>query len=218
MEENQLPVAPAETQTQNPEGNPGIQTRIDQITAEKYEAIARAKAAEAQVTAMLAQMQSQQAQPVQPQPVVDPLAQFRDKVDPVFFDMLKAQDEASRKQLAQVMAQNAAQVAALNVHQMAAQRKLPAEVAQRAVALAQGWRMQGHGFTEQDAIRFALGEHYEKLSATAQTFAHNPGQPPAPLQGQAPTPQYRLPTNFANLSADEQERAYESSGLLDQPL
>ena len=229
--ENQ-PSAQVDTVADETSGS-GVQKRIDEITAARRQAEEQNRQLQAQLmetSAQMAQlaMQARQAQQPPPQAPVDPLAQFKDSLDPTTAQAIQAAVEATRRQMqAQyepMFAQQAAQMAGYAVQAEAANIKgLPPEVTQRAAVLAADWRAKGLPFPVGDAINFALGEYQRgQLSKAAAVVGYDPRtQPPAVIPGYTPVPQTQaraLPQNFEQLNRAQQIAALEASGVLDAPL
>jgi hypothetical protein len=225
----------AQTDTGNePQENAGVKARIDQLVAQREQEKAAREALERQLmenTAQMAQMALQAQQrnaPPAPAPV-DPLQQFKDTLDPVAMQAIQAAvAETQRRmeaQFAPVLAQQAAQIAQMHVATEAANIKgLPAEVSQRAAALAADWRQKGLNLLPGDAINFALGEYQRgQLTRAAAVAGYNPAlAQPGLVQGYTPAPPQQqarsLPANFDSLNRNQQNAALEQAGILDQPL
>lgn len=230
--ENQ-PSAQVDTVVADESQGSGVQKRIDELTAARRQAEERERAVQQQLmetTAQMAQlaMQARQAQQPPPAPPPDPLAQFKDSLDPTTAQAIQAAVEATRRQMeaqyAPMFAQQAAQMAGYAVQAEAANIKgLPAEVTQRAAILAADWRSRGINLPVGDAINFALGEYQRgQLTKAAAVSGYDPSrQPPATIQGFTPAPQTQtraLPQNFDQLNRAQQNAALEAAGILDAPL
>lgn len=212
----------------------GLQARIDEIIAKQRQAEERAQSAEKQLletNARVAEMAIQANRPAAPVfAPVDPLAQFKDSLDPVAAQAIAAAvAETQRRmeaQYAPMFAQHAAQLAGMQVQaEAAAIPNLPKEVQQRAATLAAQWRQAGLNFPPGDALNFALGEYQRgQLLKAAPVMGYNPAaqQPTNVTPGFIPTPaaprSNALPANFDSLSRAQQNQLLESSGILDQPL
>lgn len=211
----------------------GVQTRINELTAARRQSEEREKALQTQLmetTAQMAQlaMQARQAQQPAPQAPVDPLAQYKDSLDPTVTAAIQAAvAETQRRMQAQyepMFAQQAAQMAGFAVQAEAANIKgLPPEVTQRAAVLAADWRSRGIQLPVGDAINFALGEYQRgQLTKAAAVSGYNPAaQSPGTIPGFTPAPQTQmraLPTNFDQLNRNQQNAALEAAGILDAPL
>ena len=222
------PIDPAEPVT-----GEGVQSRINELVAKQRQAEERATALQQQLmenTAQMAQMAMQRQQPVAPVAApVDPLAQFKDSLDPVAHAAIQAAVNATRQQMealyAPQFAQQAAQIAGFAVQsEAAAIPGLPREVAARAAQLAAQWRSAGINYPPGDAINFALGEYQRgQLAKAAPVAGYDPRNAgvPSVTQGYTPQPQTQaraLPSNFDQLSRTQQNAALEANGVLDQPL
>jgi uncharacterized protein YdhG (YjbR/CyaY superfamily) len=219
------------TGTETPAVNEGIQARINELVAKQRQAEEALKDRERQLMEQSAQMAqlALQNRPVAPAPVaVDPLAQFKDSLDPVAVQAIQAAVEATRKQMeaqyAPMFAQQAAQIAGFAVQQEAAAIPgLPKAVSDRAAQLAANWRAQGLQFPPGDALNFALGEYQRgQLLRAAPVMGYNPAAAnvPAVLPGYAPAPSVpktsALPANFDNLSRAQQMAALDAAGVGDE--
>jgi hypothetical protein len=231
MDTEQPSAQAAEGQDQAPQGG-GLQARIDELVAKQRQAEEGQKEAQRQLmetTAVMAQMAAQSQRQVAPAPVhVDPLAQFKDQLDPVAHAAIQAAVAETRRQMQAefqpVFAQQAAQLAGFAVRsEAAAIVGLPREVTDRAAMLAASWRAQGLPFPPGDAINFALGEYQRgQLSRAAPVIGYDPraalaqpnvsGFTPPPPAPRGPA----LPSNFDNLSRAQQNAALEQSGALDE--
>jgi hypothetical protein len=236
MDHAQSSAQTAEGTEQAPQ-NEGLQARINELVAKQRQEEEARKAAEQRLlenTAQMAQMamQAQQRQ-VAPAPVApaDPLAQYKDRLDPVMVEAIQAAIANTQRQVeaqyAPIFAQQAAQIAGFAVQAEAARVPgLPKEVSDRAANLAATWRSQGLNFPPGDAINFALGEYQRgQLLKAAPVLGYNPAaalptQVPPGFVPPPPSAQARstLPSNFDQLSRSQQNAALEASGALDQPL
>lgn len=211
----------------------GLQARIDEIIAKQRQAEERAQSAEKQLletNARVAEMAIQANRPVTPvYAPVDPLAQFKDTLDPVAAQAIAAAvAETQRRmeaQFAPMLAQQAAQIAGFAVQaEAAAIPNLPKEVQQRASMLAAQWRQAGLNFPPGDALNFALGEYQRgQLLKAAPVMGYNPAaQPSNVTPGFTPAPAVpksnALPANFDSLPRAQQNQLLEQSGILDTPL
>lgn len=230
--EHELPSAQATEQAPEQQPNEGIQARINELVAKQRQAEEALKERDRQLmeqTAQMAQlaMQARQVQAPPPAPV-DPLAQFKDQLDPVAHAAIQAAvAETQRRmeaQYAPMFAQQAAQIAGFAVQaEAAALPGLPKEVTNRAAQLAAQWRSQGLQFPPGDAINFALGEYQRgQLMRAAPVAGYNPAvQQPSVTPGYAPQPAATtraLPANFEQLNRQQQQAALEAAGVGDQPF
>ena len=231
--DNELPSAQAQVQP-NQESS-GIQSRIDELTARFRQAeennqklqqqIMEATAREAEAARRLADQVQRANAPVQ-QPI-DPLAAYRDKLDPVAIEALQRSNEAMQRQmeerLQKMQAQYEAQQATFAVRsEIASTPGIPPDVAAKAEQLMSAWRAQGWNVpTAKDAIHIALGQHYEssiRRAAPVLSYQQNhavpnvtPGFAPPP-----PTPRKGLPANFDSLAPDQQNLILEQNGVADE--
>lgn len=219
----------------NPQ-NEGLQARINELVAKQRQAEEIAAATQKQLieqSAQMAQMALQARQPVVPAaPPPDPLAQFKDQLDPVAAQAIQAAIAETKRQMeaqyAPMFAQQAAQLAGFAVQaEAAAIPNLPKEVKDRAAQLASNWRSQGLNFPPGDALNFALGEYQRgQLLKAAPVAGYNPAAAAAAQQNVTPgftppTPAPRttaLPSNFENLSRSQQLAALDAAGVGDLPL
>lgn len=228
--ENQASAQPIETTEATQ--NEGVQTRINELTAKfRHEQEAREqlqKQLVEQSTRMAEQallMQQAQARPAPAAPV-DPLAQFKDTLDPVTSQAIQAAiAETTRRmeaQYAPMFAQQSAQIAQFAVQaEVQAIPGVPKEVAVRASQLAAGWRQQGLNFPPGDALNFAMGEYYRgQLMKAAPVAGYNPAaqQVPQITPGMNPPPPVAraLPTNFDSLTRQQQNDFLEKAGISDE--
>lgn len=231
--EHELPSAQAPEQAPEQQPNEGIQARINELVAKQRQAEEALKERDRQLmeqTAQMAQlaMQARQVAVQPPPPPVDPLAQFKDQLDPVAHAAIQAAvAETQRRmeaQYAPMFAQQAAQIAGFAVQaEAAALPGLPKEVTNRAAQLAAQWRSQGLQFPPGDAINFALGEYQRgQLMRAAPVAGYNPAvQQPSITPGFAPQPAATtraLPANFEQLNRQQQQAALEAAGVGDQPF
>lgn len=230
--EHELPSAQANEQAPEQQPNEGIQARINELVAKQRQAEEALREREKQLmeqTAQMAQLaiQARQVQAPPPAPV-DPLAKFKDQLDPVAHAAIQAAvAETQRRmeaQYAPMFAQQAAQIAGFAVQaEAAALPGLPKEVTNRAAQLAAQWRSQGLQFPPSDAINFALGEYQRgQLMRAAPVAGYNPAVQPSPVipgftPQQAATTR-ALPPNFDNLTRQQQQAALEAAGVGDQPF
>lgn len=213
--------------------NEGFQARINELVAKQRQAEEALKERDRQLmeqTAQMAQLAMQSRQVAAPPPApVDPLAQFKDQLDPVAHAAIQAAvAETQRRmeaQYAPMFAQQAAQIAGFAVQAEAtAIPGLPKEVTNRAAQLAAQWRSQGLNFPPGDAINFALGEYQRgQLVRAAPVAGYNPAAPQAAsvTPGFIPQPATTtraLPSNFENLNRTQQQAALDAAGVGDQPI
>lgn len=229
--DHEQPSAQAAEGEQAPQ-NEGFQARINELVAKQKAAEEAQRAAEQRLmenTAQMAQMAYQAQRPVAPVAApIDPLAQYKDQLDPVMTAAIQAAVADTRRQMQAefqpVFAQQAAQLAGFAVRsEAAAIVGLPKEVTDRAAMLAASWRAQGLPFPPGDAINFALGEYQRgQLSRAAPVLGYNPAnaQPGVTASGFIPPPPAprgnALPSNFEHLSRAQQNAALEQSGALDE--
>lgn len=223
-----------EVQPQEPQ-NTGFQARIDELTAKYRQSEENEKRLQAQLleaatkqAEFQAEMLRRQTQPQAAPIAADPLAPFRDQLEPTAVKaldaMMKAQNEQYAAQLAQIKRQTMSQQAVYNVRQVVQSTPgVDQEVAQRAEQLFTGWAQQGLPYTPEDALNFALGEQRRKSLFRAAPVMHLPqnGAPPVTPGGQqpqAPRTAPVLPSNFDALPRHEQNNLLEKSGRLDDAI
>lgn len=236
MEHEIQPSAQAtDTTSEQPQQGEGIQSRINELTAKFRQAEeANQKLAsqlmeqQAKYAAAL-EAQAYRAQAPAPQPPEDPLAPYRDQIDPTVAQAVQAAVNATRKQMEQqfnaVLQQQAVEQSAYAVRaEIASLPNVPTEVAQRAESLMRSWKSQGLPIVPQDAINFALGEYHRgQLLKAAPVRGYNPNAQVAPpvIPGGNPLPQAprsSLPANFDSLDYNQQNKLLEQMGVGDQPL
>ncbi len=214
--------------------NQGLQARIDELVKKAREAEERERETQQRLVEAAAQqaqmaMQLRSQPPAAPPPApVDPLAAYKDRLDPVAHDAIQAAVlETQRRmeaQFAPMLAQQAAQIASFAVQAEANKLPgIPPEVITRASERAATWRQNGLSISPEDALLFALGEHQRKqLAKAAPVIGYNPAAAPqAVTPGFAPAPApaaKSLPANFDSLSRAQQNQLLEQAGLLDTPL
>ncbi len=213
--------------------NEGIQTRINELTAQRH-AAERAQAEQAARAQALEQVMAQQQQQIQEllgavARGVQPVQQAPDfsQADPEqarmmqhFLEPLKQQQTQMQREFQNAMAGLRAQQGVFQVQALA--QNLPPEVQQRAAQLLQGWAQNPAMAAiakPQDAVNFALGEYYSaNPKAAAAVLAQqergqfsNPGGQGIMAQSapvNAPVQQgggrKSLPTNFDQLPEDQQ--------------
>lgn len=232
--ETELPSAQAIEGQDDQTQNTGLQARINELVAKQRQAEEALKERDRQLleqTAQMAQLalQVKAAPAAKPEVPADPLAAYKDQLDPVAVNAIQAAVEATRKQMeaqfSSVLAQQAAQLATMTVQAEAAQiPNLPPEVVQRAQQLAAGWRQAGLSFPPSDALNFALGEYQRgQLAKAAPVRGYNPAaQAPGVVPGFTPAPPAPrasvLPQNFDQLDRARQNALLEQTGILDDPF
>lgn len=226
MEENQ-PSAQAE-QTQTPPEPPaapaineGIQKRIDELTARSRETERQNQELIARVLELSAKASA--PAPAAPQPEVDPLAQFGDRLDPTVQEAIRAAVGQTKAKydniLAQQQTQFAAQLSEMQVYTQASQMgvEVPNEVKAKAAAIA-----RQHGTSPDIALKLAYGEFaldQQKKTAGVRGYVP-PNTPvmtsaaPAPTQSRGPA----RPAGFDDLDFRDQAKWLEANGFDDSPL
>lgn len=221
------PVADSQTQQAAPPAiDPGIQKRIDELTAARHDAEKRAL--EAQNFAMkVAMEQTARQQPVAP-PAPDLTAQYGQTVDPNVIAMMKqvtadiqakadANLETRTRQLR-------AQYGAAQIRVEAQQLKgIPPEVGQRAAELYQQAQLAGNNASEGEALRYAVGDWMLKQQALVAPVYGQTGRQLAP-DGQpitqsnyVPARQVKsFPSNWDSLTDEQQLAQMEKDGLADR--
>ena len=233
MEHENQPFAQATETTAESTQNEGLQARINELTARARQAEETAKESQRQLMEQASRMAeqaliAQQAQRPAPVAPVDPLAQFKDQLDPVAMQAINAAIAETTRRMeamyAPMFAQQGAQIAQFAVQaEVQHVPNVPKEVAQRASQLAASWRQQGLNFPAGDALNFAMGEHYRnQLLKAAPVTGYNPAAQGAPstVSGFNPPPAQtrQLPTNFDSLNRNQQNEILEKAGILDAPL
>ena len=220
--------APAEPQ------NEGVQARINELTAkmreqERQNAELQSKLMEQMAQSVQLAQQAQRAVAPPPAPV-DPLAQFKDTLDPTAMQAIQAAVAETQRRMeamyAPRLAAQDAQLAAMAVHsEAAAIPNLPKEVSSRAAQLAAQWRQAGINYPPGDALNFALGEYQRgQLVKAAPVVGYDPrnAMPQNVIPGYTPPPQTQapraLPNNFEQLNRAQQNAALEAAGIADQPM
>lgn len=228
--ETQASAQPTESTEAN--ANEGFQARINEMTAKYRQVEEQLKERDRQLMEQAARMAEQaliaQQAAARPAPAapVDPLAQFKDTLDPVTSQAIQAAiQETTRRmeaQYAPMFAQQAAQIA-----QFAVQAEVqnipgvPKEVAARAAKLAADWRAAGLNFPPGDALNFAMGEHMRgQLLKAAPVAGYNPAAQHVPQVtpglNPPPAPARVLPPNFDGLSRQQQIDLLDKSGVADE--
>lgn len=200
----------AEPQSGNP--NPGVQARIDELTAKYRQTESALADKDAQIAALI-QAQLQMQQVPQPQQVQAPQVQ----IDPERQAELDAYMTPRMKQLeAMVQRLESAQVAQ-QFHQY--KQVAPPEVLKRAQELQLTWQRSGkQGWVPEDAFTYAYGEYnlrqgQANQARTAQqqfnTASQNVNMQSAPAPAQ--TPNNGLPANIDSLPLHERIRLREAA-------
>lgn len=209
------------------------QSRVDELTAKRYEAEKRAADMERQVMELNMKLAEQaantSAQLLQIQqtqkPVVDPFATLRQN-NPELAEALDAQRKMIEQQQAQQYQQLAAHTKSLELK--LAMTRVPnatPEIAAKAEQYLQRWTAAGVPVNAEDALKFTLGE----LALAGKLPGAQPAQPPPPapqtyaphnpvLTGANPyTPPTtsqaggpKLPANFDRMSPEQQDAIMDS--------
>lgn len=212
----------------------GAQARINELTAKFREAERQREELQSKLMEQMAasvQLAQQAQRQVAPPPApVDPLAQFKDVLDPVAAQAIQAAVAETQRRMeamyAPRLAAQDAQLAAMAVQSEAAGiPNLPKEVSARAAQLAAQWRQAGINYPPGDALNFALGEYQRgQLVKAAPVAGYDPrnAMPAGVIPGVPPPvtmPQQRaLPSNFDQLNRAQQNAAMEAAGIADQPM
>ncbi len=213
--DNENPIAQgpgnaAEPQNSNP--NPGVQARIDELTAKFRETERLVQDKDAQIAALI-QAQLQLQAPQQHQAPAQPQVQ----IDPEEAAKLEAFMSPRMKQL-EAMVQR---LEAANVAQQFNQYKqtAPPEVLKRAQELQLAWQRSGkQGWVPEDAFTYAYGEYNlkqgQQQSAVQQQRQFNQATQNVTMQS-APAPQpttnHGLPTNIDSLPLNDRIRLREAA-------
>lgn len=191
---------------------PGVQARIDELTAKFRQAEDQLAAKDAQITAILASIASGQGsrnaaqEPAQPPVEIDPDEQKK-------LDYL----------LAQRMGPLQAMIERLERTQVAQQfqqyeQQVPPEVLKRSQELQLAWARSGkQGWVPQDALTYAYGEYNLKAAQTGQArqaqHQYNQAASNVTMQSSAPpasqASQSRLPKNIDSLPLQQRLALYE---------
>lgn len=224
------PAVSAEPQTQQPAPpavDPGIQKRIDELTA-------RAAAAERQALETQQQMLKQQmelvAQARAPQAAPEPdlTQKYGQTVDPNVIAMMnevtqRVQAKANAELEARTR-QLRAQYGSAQIQAQASQLKgVPPEVGQRAAELFRQAQLAGSQASEDEALRYALGDWMLKQQATAAPVYGYTGRSMMPSEAPLTAPNYipprqakGPPANFESMSLEEQIAQMERDGVADR--
>lgn len=209
------------------------QSRVDELTAKRYEAEKRAADMERQVMELNMKLAEQaantSAQLLQIQqnqkPVVDPFATLRQS-NPELAEALDAQRKMIEQQQAQQYQQLAAHTKSLELK--LAMTRVPnatPEIAAKAEQYLQRWTAAGVPVNAEDALKFTLGE----LALAGKLPNAQPAQtppPPAPQTYAPPNPVLtganpytpptsqaggpKLPANFDRMSPEQQDAVMDS--------
>lgn len=191
------------TNTQPPAVPPGVQARIDELTAQfrsAQQTINQQQQAMAELMAAQAAQLRQAPQPQQPQA---PVIQLPEGTDPAIAQAFNALSTGfqnqlleSQKRIEALVGQSVGQVrqSQETMELQAMLSKERPEVADMATKLLNDWRRQGFtGFVAKDAVIYARGA----LGAQAPTQTHQTAEPttmmtgtstPNPVKGQLPPP------------------------------
>ncbi len=233
MSNDQASAQPTDNVPAEPQ-NEGVQARINELTAkmreqERQNAELQSKLMEQMATSV--QLAQQAQRQVAPAPIpVDPLAQFKDTLDPTAMQAIQAAVAETQRRMeamyAPRLAAQDAQLAAMAVHsEAAAIPNLPREVSARAAQLAAQWRQAGINYPPGDALNFALGEYQRgQLVKAAPVVGYDPrnAMPQTVIPGFSPAPQTQqaraLPNNFEQLNRAQQNAALDAAGIADRPM
>lgn len=204
------------------------QQRLDEVVAKQREAERRAQEMEQQVLALnvklaeqaaMASAQVLQLQQTQKPVQVDPFADLR-QTNPELANALDAQKRQIEDQQRQQFQQLSAHTRQLEL-KLALTRVPNAtpELSAAAEKYMRQWTAAGVPATAEDVLKFAMGELAlnGKLPAPAAPSPVNPATyaPPNPVLTQSnpqalpSNPQAKLPANFNQLSAEQQEAYYD---------
>ena len=230
--ETQTPQAPS------PDQRNGLDQRFAEMTRKQYEL--QEKNQELQRQAIEAQAQTAEAlnrlAQFQQKPIeTDPLASFREKVDPEVLNAMNAQMQAVTQRLQREQAEKMQalelQSAVYQLRSDAAQlRGIPPEVAQRAEQLLIAWKRAGlNQVTATDALDIALGQYQRgqlvragPVLAAQQNQGYvpsvTPGSSPMAMMPTSPAQRSARPGNFDELPRAQQNAILEKDGELDLPF
>lgn len=196
-----------QTQEVAPQGAPGAEARIGELTA-KFREQERINEELRQQNAQFQQLMLQQAAQAfkQPEPQVE--------VDPDQRKQVEAVISPQLRQLQAQLAQMRTAQTALNIQQVAAYRGIPPQIAQEAIKIHAQLSAAGVPLNEEDALRFAAGNAYltqlpQQRATQQQRAAMNDaasragGGNPAPqlAPNGAPEP---YPADFSNWGPSQQ--------------
>lgn len=210
MEPEIIPPAPEPQAPQEIEATPaapadGYQKRIDELTQQLREKERQNQEAYKTVAELAARDAALAQRPPAPQAPEDPLAAYREKVDPTALEAMNKMYEALERKF---QAQHRQLESSFGVRQIesaaAAAPHVPKEVVAEAQRLYQQARAAGSQATSDEALRFALGDYMlkgGKLNAPAAP-APQYGTGYAVLPGNAPQARSAaaLPANFESLN------------------
>ncbi len=193
---------------------PGLQARIDELTAKRHAAERQAQDAMAQNQILLQQLMEANRQPVPAQPQVD--------VDP---ELKKQMDAIMGPQIAEMRRMTAQYAQVVTLQQVDAQAP-DAKVAAKAKDIIMQERRAGRDVSADVAVTFALGLMAREQMTTQQaanqqrqTFNAGAGSTISGSGG-APNlaPVQSRPADFDRWSAPQQEKFLSERGVGDLPL
>jgi hypothetical protein len=215
MDENQVAPAPQEQiaapiDQQVPQApQDGTQKRIDELTQKLREQERLAQEAYKTVAELAARDAANAQRQYVPQPEVDPLAAYREKVDPVALEAMQHMQNALERKFATQYAQLEANFGVQQIAtEASAVQGLPSQVIEHAQKLYAQARAAGLKPSHDEAINYAIGAFVRGGGRLAAAPAQAPqyGSPHAVLQGQAPhaRPATALPSGFDSMSRRDQ--------------
>ncbi len=207
---------------------PGVEKRINELTAKYYAAQEASSAQILALTNKMAEMMSRQEERSAPKEDVVAVPEGADPAQIAYFEhRLKQIETKYEMQLMRTESQMHGGAAAQAGLQLATQfgvkdTNVANQIAQRAADLAAGWRQKGLPFQPSDAADFAYMEYLKSGGArnTQQTFSApkygvTPGNNPVPNYAAA-APRQSLPRNFDSLSPAKQIEALDN--MDDSPI
>lgn len=213
MEENQVAPEPQVQQQAAPEAPApapadAYQKRIDELTQRLNESTRQREEAYKTVAELAARdaALAQQHRAV-PQAPEDPLAAYREKMDPTALEAMSQMQAAMERKFAQQYAQLEASFGVQQIGAVATSVPgLPPQVVQHAQKLYQEARQAGHKPSHDEALNFAIGDYVRKggkLNVAPQAPQY--GSPNAVLPGTPPAPRTAaLPANINQLPRAQQ--------------
>ncbi len=202
------------TEVVKPAVDDGVQKRIDALTAGMRDAERRAEQANERLLNHLATASATSA----------PVDEYAE-VDPQVRKLIEASTRGLKAELQKSQNQMAGMIAAQEARTIVAKAGIQdSAVAERAVALAAGWKSNGLQFSAAEAAQFAIGEAI--MNGTYTPAAPGPQRRGAPpIGGGVRSPnlnghrqQAALPSNFDELSLDEQISLLDKRGVGNEPI
>lgn len=229
MDETNQPTAQGTDNTSAPAQNPGLQERINELTAARRQAEEQAQALMKTVAEQSAQLTAVMAQRTAPQVAapVDALEKYKDQLAPELVEVLRSQGARQEQEFRARMAQLETQQGLFAIQQQAA--ALPTSVPKEAIARANELFVQaknaGLNPSSDEALKYSIGEWYMKEAAKTGRVANVPtsafNAPNANLPSVNPVQRQnaaQAPTDFDSWSNAKQLQYMEQQGVADLPL